>query len=136
MKEIRESGDIDLILNFGNNHKCQVIAMPIIQFIIDDCKCSNLLCITKGGHSLNMNGLYCFVMVFYPIAFLSTFVELTSFFTFADNFRTHYRELVNTNVDNYRHYKIFKHWCIYCWLPNILIWPGASWWWSHKLIRH
>ena len=31
--------------------------MPVIQFIIGDCKGNDLLCGRKGGHSLKMKGL-------------------------------------------------------------------------------
>ena len=57
MKQIRESGGIRLILDFGGNRTYDVIAIPVIQFIIGDCKGNDLLCGRKGGHSLNMNGL-------------------------------------------------------------------------------
>ena len=57
MKEIRENGGLKLSLNFGGTKKYDVIAIPVIQFIIGDCKGNDLLCGRKGGHSLLMNGL-------------------------------------------------------------------------------
>ena len=42
---------------FGNNKTHDVIAIPVVQFIIGDCKGNDLLCDRKGGHSLNMKGL-------------------------------------------------------------------------------
>ena len=57
MKEIRDSGGIKMTLDFGKNRVHNVIAIPVIQFIIGDCKGNDLLCGRKGGHSLNMKGL-------------------------------------------------------------------------------
>ena len=57
MKAIRDNGGIKLTLDFGNNMKHDVIAIPVIQFIIGDCKGNDLLCGRMGGHSLGMKGL-------------------------------------------------------------------------------
>ena len=57
MKAIRDNGGIKLTLDFGNNKKHGVIAIPVIQFIIGDYKGNDLLCGRMGGHSLNMKGL-------------------------------------------------------------------------------
>ena len=57
MKEIYDNGGIKLVLDFGNGYKHTVIAIPVIQFIIGDCKGNDLLCGRKGGHHLNMKGL-------------------------------------------------------------------------------
>ena len=57
MKDIRDDGGIKLTLDFGESVKHDVIAIPVIQFIIGDCKGNDLLCGRKGGHSLLMNGL-------------------------------------------------------------------------------
>ena len=57
MKEIRESGGLKLCLDFGNNNKHEVIAMPVIQYIIGDCKGNDLLCGRKAGHHIQMKGL-------------------------------------------------------------------------------
>ncbi len=57
MKQIRDCGGIKLTLNFGNDGKHEVIAIPVIQYIIGDCKGNDTLCGRKGGHSLQMNGL-------------------------------------------------------------------------------
>ena len=57
MKDIRDSGGIAMTLDFGPSLKHNVIAIPVIQFIIGDCKGNDLLCGRKGGHSLLMNGL-------------------------------------------------------------------------------
>lgn len=57
MKDIRDSGGIEMTLDFGPSLKHNVIAIPVIQFIIGDCKGNDLLCGRKGGHSLLMNGL-------------------------------------------------------------------------------
>ena len=57
MKQIRYLGGIKLTLDFGKGRKNDVIKIPVIQFIIDDCKWNDLLCGRKGVHSLNMKGL-------------------------------------------------------------------------------
>ena len=57
MKDIRVSGGIKLTLDFGESLKHDVIVIPVIQFIIGDCKENDLLCGRKGGHSLLMNCL-------------------------------------------------------------------------------
>ena len=57
MKDIRDSGGLKLTLDFGEHGRHDVIAIPVIQFIIGDCKGNDTLCGRKGGHSLNMNGL-------------------------------------------------------------------------------
>ena len=54
MKNIRESGGLKLTLNFGSHSTHNVITIPLIQFIIGDCKGNDILCIRKGGHSLSM----------------------------------------------------------------------------------
>ena len=57
MKQIRDCGGIKLTLNFGIHGNHTVIAVPVIQFIIGDCKGNDILCGRKGGHSLLMPGL-------------------------------------------------------------------------------
>ena len=57
MKQIRDSGGIKLTLNFGVDGKHEVIAIPVIQYVIGDCKGNDTLCGRKGGHSLQMKGL-------------------------------------------------------------------------------
>ena len=57
MKEVRDNGGMKMSLDFGLGKKHDVIAIPVIQFIIGDCKGNDLLCGRKGGHSLLMNGL-------------------------------------------------------------------------------
>ena len=57
MKAICSNGGIKLTLDFGNNKKHDVIAIPMIKFIISDCKGNNLLCERMCGHSVNMKGL-------------------------------------------------------------------------------
>ena len=42
---------------FGIHGNHTVIAVPVIQFIIGDCKGNDILCGRKGGHSLLMPGL-------------------------------------------------------------------------------
>lgn len=44
----------NLILDFGTNKKHDVIAIPVIQFIICDCKANDLLYGRKCDHSLNI----------------------------------------------------------------------------------
>ena len=56
MREIRDNGGIRLTLNL-DGRSFDVIAIPVIQFIIGDCKGNDLLCGRKGGHSLKMKGL-------------------------------------------------------------------------------
>ena len=38
IREIRANGGINITLDFGNDMKHDVIAIPVIQFIIGDCK--------------------------------------------------------------------------------------------------
>ena len=57
MKYIIDSGDMTLTLNLGVYCKHEVISIPVIQFIIGDCKGNLLLCGKKGSNSLNMNRL-------------------------------------------------------------------------------
>ena len=57
MKDIRENGSIKMTLDFGESMKHDVVAIPVIQFIIGNCKENDLLCGQKGGHYLLMNGL-------------------------------------------------------------------------------
>ena len=57
MKNIRNNGGIKLTLDFGNHGIHEVIAIPVIQFIIGDCKGNDTLCGRKGGHSVTMKGL-------------------------------------------------------------------------------
>ena len=57
MKQIRECGGIKLTLDFGKDGTHEVIAIPVIQYIIGDCKGNDTLCGRKGGHSLGMKGL-------------------------------------------------------------------------------
>jgi hypothetical protein len=57
MKQIRDNGGIKLILDFGKDKKHEVIAIPVIQFIIGDCKGNDLLCGRMGAHGTGMGGL-------------------------------------------------------------------------------
>ena len=43
---------------FGEYGMHDVIDIPVIQFIIGDCKGNGIICGRKGGHLLNINGLY------------------------------------------------------------------------------
>lgn len=56
-KEILSQGglEVDLIFSTGQSHR--VILLPVIQFIIGDCKGNDLLCGRMGGHNLQMKGL-------------------------------------------------------------------------------
>ena len=56
MREIRANGGIKLTLSL-DGRSFDVIAIPVIQFIIGDCKGNDLICGRKGGHSLQMKGL-------------------------------------------------------------------------------
>ena len=58
MHDIRQSGGIRLTLDFRDNRIHQVIDIPVIQFIIGDCKGNDLLCGRMGGHTLQMNGIF------------------------------------------------------------------------------
>ena len=44
MKEVRDNGGIRLVLDFVSGRKRDVIAIPVIQFVIGDYKDNNLLC--------------------------------------------------------------------------------------------
>ena len=57
MKEIRDNGGMKLCLDFGNGKRHNVVAMPVIQYIVGDCKGNDLLCGRKGGHHIEMKGL-------------------------------------------------------------------------------
>ena len=57
MKLLYDNGGVQLTLDFGGDIKHNVIALPVTQFIMGDCKGNDLLCGRKGGHSLNMKGL-------------------------------------------------------------------------------
>ena len=57
MKEIRDNGAIRLTVEFGSGRKHDIIEIPVIQFIIGDCKGNDLLRGIKCGRSLNMKGL-------------------------------------------------------------------------------
>ena len=57
MKAIHAAGGVHVTLDFGKDKKYEVLAIPVIQYIIGDCKGNDLLCGRKGGHSLNMGGL-------------------------------------------------------------------------------
>ena len=57
IKQICDSGGIRLTLDFGPTKRHDVIAIPVIHFIIGDCKGNELLYDRKSGHALNMNGL-------------------------------------------------------------------------------
>ena len=52
MKEIRGNGGLRSTLDFSSGKKHDVIAIPVIQFIIGNYKGNDLLCGRKGGHSL------------------------------------------------------------------------------------
>ena len=56
-KQLRDNGGISMTLDFGNNNKHDVVAIPVLQYVIGDCKGNDLLCGRMGGHSLNMKGL-------------------------------------------------------------------------------
>ena len=57
MKVIRDAGGIKLTLDFGHYGKHDVVAIPVIQYVIGDCKGNDTLCGRKGGHALSMKGL-------------------------------------------------------------------------------
>ena len=57
MKDIRDSGGLKLTLDFGSHGVHDVIAIPVIQFIVGDCKGNDVLCGRKGGHDVRMKGL-------------------------------------------------------------------------------
>ena len=57
MKDIYDAGGIRLTLDFGKDRCYDVVAIPVIQYIIGDCKGNDVLCGRKGGHSLSMGGL-------------------------------------------------------------------------------
>ena len=57
VKNIRDGEGIHMTLGFGENVKHNVIAIPVIQFIISDCKGNNIPCGRKGEHSLLMNSI-------------------------------------------------------------------------------
>ena len=57
MKDIYNGGGIKMTLDFGFGRKHEVIAIPVIQYIIGDCKGNDLLCGRKGGHHIQMKGL-------------------------------------------------------------------------------
>ena len=59
MKDIRDSGGMTVNLDFGMYCKYEIIAITVNKFIIGNSKCNNLLCVRKGRHSFNINGLYC-----------------------------------------------------------------------------
>ena len=48
MKHIRDSCGIKLTLDFGKYGTHKVIAIPVIQYIIGDCKGNDTLCGRKG----------------------------------------------------------------------------------------
>ena len=48
MKEIRDNGGIRLILDLGSGRMHDTIAIPVIKFIIGDCKGNDILCGRKG----------------------------------------------------------------------------------------
>jgi hypothetical protein len=55
-KSIHDEGGLSLDLNIdGKVTSCR--AVPVIQFIIGDCKGNDLLCGRMGGHHLHMKGL-------------------------------------------------------------------------------
>lgn len=56
-KEILDSGGLEIQLNFSTGQSHNVIVLPVIQFIIGDCKGNDLLCGRMGGHNLEMSGL-------------------------------------------------------------------------------
>ena len=57
MKVIRDAGGINLTLDFGQYGHHDVVAIPVIQYVIGDCKGNDTLCGRKGGHALSMKGL-------------------------------------------------------------------------------
>ena len=57
MKNIRDSGGLKLTLDFGDHGTLDMIDIPVIQFIIGDCKDKYILYGRKGSHSLNKKGL-------------------------------------------------------------------------------
>ena len=57
MKDIRDSGGLKLTLDFGSHGVHDVIAIPVIQYIVGDCKGNDVLCGRKGGHEIRMKGL-------------------------------------------------------------------------------
>ena len=55
-KDIQDAGGILLDLEFDGK-KTRVRAVPVIAFIIGDCKGNDLLCLRQGGHHVKMKGL-------------------------------------------------------------------------------
>jgi hypothetical protein len=66
MKEIRDKGGMKILLDFGNNKKHEVIAIPVIHFIIGDCKGNDLLCGRMGAHATAM-GNYAVIVMFFQM---------------------------------------------------------------------
>ena len=58
MKYIRDSGGIKLTLDFWKHDTHKVITIPVIQYIIGNCKGDDILCGRKSIHSLDMKDLY------------------------------------------------------------------------------
>ena len=56
-RDIREKGGMRVNLDFGTGTVHDANIIPVIQFIIGDCKGNDLLCGRKAGHSLKMSGL-------------------------------------------------------------------------------
>ena len=56
-KKNRDNGDISLTLEFGSGRKNDLTVIPVIQFIISNCKSNALFCGRKGGYYINMKGL-------------------------------------------------------------------------------
>ena len=57
IKYIRDCGSIKISLDFGRHGTREFIAIPIIQYIIGDCKDNDTLCGRKYCHTLGMKGL-------------------------------------------------------------------------------
>ena len=56
MKRIQEAGGMKITLNLGGKIH-HVRAIPVIAFVIGDCKGNDLLCGRMGGHHIGMQGL-------------------------------------------------------------------------------
>ena len=57
MKYVCDNRGIRLTLYFSSDRINDIIAIPVIQFIIGDCKGNNLLCGRQDEYSINMKGL-------------------------------------------------------------------------------
>ena len=55
-REVQEAGGMTMDI-FIDGKQTTVKAIPVISFIIGDCKGNDLLCLRKGGHHPKMKGM-------------------------------------------------------------------------------